>query len=68
MKDIIERRLLDLEVKLTEAQSQYDSQLSHAIELINQEKCILYMALQSPMEINSVDDIVVPEPAPIPQQ
>lgn len=62
MKDFIEQQLLDLDAKLADAQAQYQAQLDTTTAIINQKKCILYMALQSPVEINSIDEINPAQP------
>lgn len=62
MKDFIQQQILDLDAKLADAQAQYQAQLDTTTEVINKKKCILYMALQSPVEINSLDEIEALQP------
>lgn len=62
MKITIEQRIFELQRKLSNVSAQYDAQLTVIKNEIEQEICMLSMALNSPVEFSCVSEITCPEP------
>lgn len=61
MKAEIEQKIFELDRKLQNIKMQYQLQIDELTSGIEKEKCMLSMALNSPVEFSSTDEIVVPE-------
>lgn len=62
MKIAIEQKIFELDRKLQNMKAQYQLQIDELTASVEKEKCMLSMALNSPLEFTTVNDIVVPKP------